>query len=228
MRVHSIFLSMDGEVNHYGQGRPSTFLRLAGCNQACTYCDVPDAQSPQAGKEMSIKEIVNAVVKLECPKVTITGGEPLVQQDFIELLFQLYINHLTSSHGVAAITVETNGSLRLPLKSPPKYPISFPRGYGVHYVVDYKLPSAGLNPEKINKVKYHELRDTDWIKFVIADQMDYEIAKEFIRSGKFAAKLAMSPLHDFLAPRTLLEWMLRDRLWEVTLNLQLHKYIDVK
>jgi 7-carboxy-7-deazaguanine synthase len=174
---------------------------------------------------MSIREIVDAVIKYGCPKVTITGGEPLLQKEIMELLFQLWVNHITTSHGIAAITIETNGTIKLTTKAPPKYPISFPAGYGIHYVVDYKLPSAGLNPDQINKVKYTSLRDTDWIKFVIADRNDFDLAKQFIKEAPLQARLAMSCVHDFLAPKVLMDWILQDNLWNVTLNLQLHKYI---
>ena len=87
MRIHSIFKSINGEVNKYHQGSICIFIRLAGCSLRCKYCDTVQAQSPDSGKEMNIDEIINEVVKFKnCYRITITGGEPLLQEAELEEL----------------------------------------------------------------------------------------------------------------------------------------------
>ena len=103
MKIRSIFTSVDGEINDFHQGRLSVFVRLAGCNLNCSYCDTKYAQSIKAGTEKSISEIVSNVCKFNLDKVTITGGEPLLQADEVKIL----IKELSTKG--KKITIETNG-----------------------------------------------------------------------------------------------------------------------
>ena len=86
MKIHSHFISIDGEVNKWGQGVPSVFLRLQNCNLRCSYCDIPEAQDPKGGRVLSVDQIVEIIRGYECEKITITGGEPLLQEDEIHEL----------------------------------------------------------------------------------------------------------------------------------------------
>jgi 7-carboxy-7-deazaguanine synthase len=60
--VNDIFASIDGEVNGWGQGRPTTFIRLSGCNLRCSYCDTK--QTWQPGMSMSTKEVAEEIKKI--------------------------------------------------------------------------------------------------------------------------------------------------------------------
>ncbi len=123
MNVTEIFTSIDGEVNHFGQGVMTTFIRLAGCNLACSYCDTPKAH--HAGKQMTIPTILLNVIELGCRKITITGGEPLLQAEETLPLIDILT---TEGYDVS---IETNGTLYIPL--------SYIRYENVSWVVDYKL-----------------------------------------------------------------------------------------
>ena len=108
IKINEIFTSIDGEVNRYGQGGLTTFIRLAGCNLQCSYCDTKQAQAMDTGVDMTIDEITE---RIEVSKVTITGGEPLCQKDeLIELINSLCFTDIR-------VTVETNGSLIIPYKA---------------------------------------------------------------------------------------------------------------
>ena len=82
MKIAEIFQSIQGEGKN--QGKPCLFIRLAGCNLHCRWCDTAYAQT--GGTEMSIDTILERVLRLNPSYVCITGGEPLLQADELEQL----------------------------------------------------------------------------------------------------------------------------------------------
>ena len=82
MKIAEIFRSLQGEGKN--QGKPCLFIRLAGCNLNCHWCDTPYAQT--GGMEMNLDVILEQVWRLNPPYVCITGGEPLLQADDLEPL----------------------------------------------------------------------------------------------------------------------------------------------
>ena len=99
MRVSEIFYSIQGEGKTIGQ--PAIFLRLAGCNLRCSYCDTKYAYNN--GKEVSVDELLSIVDSYNIKYVGITGGEPLIQKDAPILIGKL----LKKGYKVV---VETSGS----------------------------------------------------------------------------------------------------------------------
>lgn len=230
MQVHSIFTSMDGEVNPWGQGTPSIFVRLQGCNLRCSYCDIPEAQEIK-DDNLTAEQVLAKIEKRihpdwpffagfhhknMWPKVTITGGEPLLQQEevhhLLNLLFPLKMR----------ISIETNGTISLS-----RFRNLTKPNPNVSLIVDWKFDQRRIAIEE-----YLELAAWDWIKFVIADREHYELVRmethTLIARGKLQARVAFSPIHESLPAHTLAKWILDDRLWWVTLNLQLHKYIGLE
>lgn len=214
MRIYEIFTSIDGEVNGYYQGRITTFVRFAGCNNLnCSYCDTTYAQDPNSGTEMSVGEVVERVKELGCRKVTITGGEPLLQRkEFNELTFELW-------HSKHFISVETNGTF------------STVGCYGVgSWVMDFKLPSSGCF-DRMNHDNFKWLNSSDWVKFVISDRNDYDTAKiemHYLKSIGCNAHFAFSPAFGVGPQKTLVDWLIEDKEFDVVINLQLHKLIGVR
>ena len=102
MKINEIFYSLQGEGKW--TGLPTIFLRTAGCNLRCVYCDTKYAYD--SGKEMNEEEIIKEISKYSCKSICITGGEPLLQDgvlDFIDVLLKNDYN----------ICFETNGSLNI-------------------------------------------------------------------------------------------------------------------
>ena len=213
MRIYSIFKSIDGEINHFHQGRVTIFIRFAGCNLNCHWCDTKYALNKNSGKEMNVNQIMEEVRKLGGKNVTITGGEPLMQHDgFLDLTKGLWKKDYK-------VSVETNGSY-------------FPNGINVgSWVVDYKLKSSGAPRDKMMEpLGWARLRECDFVKFVIATIEDFNEANEFILTLKeigCRAKFAFSPAWGILDPKILISWLDSAKMNDVIINLQLHKYLGL-
>ena len=104
MIVSEIFKSIQGESTY--TGLPCVFVRLAGCNLKCTWCDTAYARVPEGAVELSVEEIVRKVRFFDCRLVEITGGEPLQQKEATALARALVDDGFM-------VLVETNGSISL-------------------------------------------------------------------------------------------------------------------
>lgn len=214
--INEIFTSIDGEVNRFGQGGLTTFIRFAGCSRRCSYCDTKYAQKISDGEQMEISEIVS---KIKTPKVTITGGEPLEQIAGLKALMYTLLDPFRPHN--FKVTVETNGTEPIPFDS-----FAY-AGPNLGWVIDYKLEYDAISP-------YRNFRDAgpgDWIKIVIDEfEKDYPLAiaafKDFRKLGS-NANFALG----FTKPsdaKLALERLLEDEFYDVTFNFQIHKFIDMK
>ena len=204
MKVCEIFTSIQGESTYAGLA--CTFVRLAGCNLRCVYCDTQ--YSYEGGIEMSLEDIVNHVKLVGVNLVEITGGEPLLQEKDTHML----VTHLLDEGH--EVLIETNGSLNI--KEIDRRAV---------IILDVKTPGSCMS-DKMDFSNFDSLRPSDEVKFVICDREDYEWAKNIISTFRLRdrAKLLFSPALGMLAPPQLARWIVEDRL-EVRLNLQMHKYI---
>ena len=212
--VNEIFTSIDGEVNAWGQGCFSTFVRLAGCNIRCSYCDTQKALLPNAGVEMSVDQVIAKIEKAVCRKVTITGGEPLVQREALEEL----VEKLTH-HGYL-VSVETNGTI-LPTV------LATPLG-SLNWIVDYKLPSSGMAVKRMPDADFMKLPSMSWIKFVIATEEDWNETLRFLAIAPAHLKIALSPcmgMPGAISPEELISRCVEDKMFKVVINCQIHKFL---
>ncbi|MDR2511850.1 MAG: 7-carboxy-7-deazaguanine synthase QueE [Bacteroidales bacterium] len=87
MKIIEIFSSIQGEGCN--AGKAAFFIRLAGCNNACPFCDTKESWK-NTGKEMTVEEII-AIIPQKIENVVITGGEPLLHnlEDICEKLRQI-------------------------------------------------------------------------------------------------------------------------------------------
>lgn len=220
MKIHSIFLSLDGEVNHWGQGMPSVFVRLQGCNLHCSYCDVPGAQE-QKDDNYTVDQVFEIIRGYGCTKVTITGGEPLLQEDEIHQLLNRLFPH--NYH----ISIETNGTL-----STHRFRDSVRSYDRISLVVDYKLMPSGPAPWPVmSPHAFSHLIEMDWVKIVVGDRQDFDNSikvMEKIKKLGCRARFALSPIHGELPAKVLAGWILDAGLWDVTLNLQIHKFMRIE
>ncbi len=201
MQVNEIFLSIQGES--LSSGFPTIFVRFTGCNLRCSYCDTTYAY--EDGAEMSPLEIFEQVKGLHYKRVCITGGEPLLQEELKELLVLL--------EGYT-VTIETNGAVSI--KN-----ILLREGHS--WVMDMKAPSSGCS-EKMVLENFKFLSNEDEIKFVIGDRIDYDWAKEIIKSNYLKGRITFSPVHGKMNYEEMVNWILSDRL-DVRFQIQLHKLI---
>lgn len=221
-----MFMGFDGEVNYMGQGTPSVFIRFAGCNLTCSYCDTKQWQTLQSGVSVSVEEVISKVKALEkkylsearFKKVTITGGEPLLQYfEFWKLVKALDRENWR-------ISVETNGSM----------PIMNPTGKVSSevdcWVVDYKLPSSGMTEYMMPEIAFGVLTQKDFVKFVIQNKNDLNFAFAIQRliqdESCCKARFAYSPCWGKFEVKDLTaELLLSDSeiLSNSIINYQLHK-----
>lgn len=209
MRVIEIFKSIDGEINNWGQGTISTFIRFAGCNLNCSYCDTKHSQNVNNGMILTPEQIT---LQIKTKKVTITGGEPLLQnRDEFKRLLDLLIQEKR------IITIETNGTFSI-------MDFQIYHSEKCSFIVDYKLD---IPDDKI-KTEFVLLHGYDFVNFPIQNKSDYDSAKETARqfNKNYSSRISFSPIG--FNPEVLLNWMLKDRIDYVALNMQLHKLLNLK
>ncbi|KZX17645.1 7-carboxy-7-deazaguanine synthase [Methanobrevibacter cuticularis] len=99
--IIEIFSSFQGEGILIG--RRQIFIRFAGCNLSCKYCDTIESQSVTSGTELSVEETIKKVKALETSdlhSISFTGGEPLLYVDFInEFMDKTDYNFLLETNG---------------------------------------------------------------------------------------------------------------------------------
>lgn len=197
--VAEIFKSIEGEGKRAGS--PCTFIRLAGCNLRCSYCDTVYAQAPGCGIQMPLENIVSAVRSLRAANVTITGGEPLLQDALA----------IAEALPECECNIETNGSIALPSKPSNAF-----------YTMDWKCPSSGENDAMLQG-NLGRLDSDDVIKFVVGDQADIDEMERVLAIGSSARAFA-SPVFGKIEPREIVERILADGVM-ASIQLQLHKLI---
>jgi 7-carboxy-7-deazaguanine synthase len=106
MRVAEIYESLQGEG--FLTGTPSVFLRAAGCNLRCWFCDTPFASWYPEGEDLAVEEILERMGRYDCQHAVLTGGEPMLFAELIPICEGL---RASGRH----ITIETAGTLYLPL-----------------------------------------------------------------------------------------------------------------
>jgi 7-carboxy-7-deazaguanine synthase len=219
MQIIEIYKSLQGESSF--AGLPCVFVRAAGCNLRCVWCD--SEYTFKGGSRMSLDEIEREVRRLspDGGLVEITGGEPMLQESEVVALME---NLLPAGY---MVLLETSGE-RLLDKVPQQ----------VVKIVDVKCPHSG-EVGTFREENLQHLTARDELKFVVASRTDYEFARDFVRkhglNGK-STSVILSPAfrkdatgsrdtsHCLLDPRELAEWMLADGL-NARLGLQIHKFI---
>lgn len=206
MKVIEKFISIDGEGPT--AGALSVFIRFAGCNLRCAWCDTSYAWEAKHGDEMSAAEIADYVRRSGMEHVTITGGEPLLQPDIISLIAMLTDYQ---------IHIETNGAIPIDL-----YRI----GNNVHFVIDYKLPDSGME-DRMELLNLELAKKDDAYKFVIASDRDLDRAIEIVRRYKLDTRTQVyfSTVFGTMKPADVVERLKCEKLCKIKLQLQLHKYI---
>lgn len=218
LRLIELYKSVQGESSF--AGLPCIFVRLAGCNLRCSWCD--SEYTFTGGEPFSSEQIVAQIEALQpCRLIEFTGGEPMLQhRELLPLMERLLLLGYQ-------IMIETSGER--PLAEVPK---------AVHKIVDVKCPGSGMG-QSFRAENLDALTGNDEVKFVLLDRTDYEFARDFIHRYDLASRcgqVLLSPaFHKHagdlrsaenmaLDPRDLVAWMLEDGL-PARLSLQIHKFI---
>jgi len=201
--INEIFYSIQGEAKN--SGKPTIFIRTAGCPFRCSYCDTEYAFTE--GKKWNVDKVLSSIKKYKTKFVTVTGGEPLSQKNILPLL------NLLSKENYQ-VSIETSGLIDIS-KIPKE----------IEIVMDIKTPSSLEDGNNIMSNLLH-IKKNDVVKFVIGNRLDYEWAKNIVVEFNLPnlTNIYFSPVHDILKLNDIAEWILSDSL-NVTLQLQLHKYI---
>ena len=219
MYLIELYKSVQGESSF--TGLPCIFVRFAGCNLRCAWCD--SEYTFAGGKPFTQDEVIAQVEALApCRLVEFTGGEPMLQaKELLPLMDALLARGYT-------LMMETSGER--PLDAVPKE---------VHKIVDVKCPGAGSAAGSFRMENLAALTERDEVKFVLTNRADYEFARGFIAEHELRAKVGgilLSPAFDknpsplrtvenaTLDPRVLVEWMMEDGI-DARLSLQIHKFI---
>ena len=172
MKVCEAFRSLQGEGKKIGV--PTFFIRSVGCNLKCLWCDTQYATS-ESGEEMTVDEIMD-LVKDE-KDVCLTGGEPMLQKDTLELLRKL-------SDAGKTVVLETNGSVSLD---------DVPDSENIIISMDIKCPGSGMQ-DKMDFSNIALLRKKDQLKFVISDGVDLEYAVEVLEEYRPECEVIFTPV----------------------------------
>jgi 7-carboxy-7-deazaguanine synthase len=208
MRIYEIFRSLQGETSL--AGTPMWFVRLAGCDLECSYCDTARARAPEGGREMTAAEVVAVVSSPPLLWTAITGGEPLLQREAVNDL-------IAALHDSGRqVLVETSGAHPLDDLDPRAVRI-----------LDIKTPGSGMADRMVAE-NLDLLRPQDEVKFVLTGRPDYQWARQVVEKFSLGGRVTVlfSPAAPGLPPETLAQWIVEDAL-PVRLNLQLHKILGL-
>ena len=229
--VVEIFQSVSGEG--VSAGYITTFVRVAGCNLRCTYCDstYSYAESGNTVKIMKPNEILRVVTKFDCKYIICTGGEPL-EPGKSKRMLPLYL----ASKGFK-IRIETNGSC--PVYSRDEilpYLKDGSRLGSVNYTLDIKCPGSGMVNHNIFDENLANLIHGDELKFVVGNKEDIQFACDILK--KYSTMLNqnnivinISPSFQGIEPAALVDLLKEKHTFfakeelKVRLSLQIHKYI---
>jgi organic radical activating enzyme len=190
-----MFYSLQGEGYH--QGKAAFFIRLAGCNVGCVWCDVKDSWDASKHPQLSIGEIVNAALAHPSKIAIVTGGEPLLHE----------LDPLTTALKTAGFQthIETSGSS--PLSG--------------------QWDWICLSPKKFKFPLEESVAAASELKVVVFNKSDIEWAESFEKRVSPNCKLYLQPEWDKADTMTPLaiDYIKAHPHWE--LSAQLHKYIQV-
>lgn len=217
--ISEIFGSIEGEGKRTGE--LITFIRFYGCNLRCSWCDSSYSYTNNDYTKMTLQEIITKVKEIGYRNITITGGEPLIQQDI-----QILINTLCSDKYY--VNIETNGSVDIST-------FRFVGYNNLFFTMDYKCPSSNMNSHMLLQ-NYKALNKNDVVKFVVADTQDLDKAYAFIKDLKYMYNMAntqeveyplfyISPVFNKIELKDIVQYMKDKNMEGVRLQVQLHKII---
>ena len=193
--VMESFFTIQGEGAH--SGRAAYFIRLAGCDVGCVWCDVKESWDPSIHPLLSISALVENAVSSACGFVVITGGEPAMY-DISELVNQLHAQNIE-------VAIETSGC------------------YPLNGDVDWYC----FSPKKFKAPTEEAYQRANELKVVIAHISDLAWAETLAQKVNSNCKLYLQPewskQERFL--KTIIDYVKEHPKWKI--SLQTHKFMNI-
>lgn len=190
-----MFYTLQGEG--WYQGEAAYFIRLAGCDVGCHWCDVKESWPEEAHPMVAVDKIIEAVKKTPANMVVVTGGEPLMHN--LDYLCQQLKQAGLRRH------IETSGA----------WPLSG------------QWEMICLSPKKYKQPLPEVIKAANELKVVVYNHDDFTWAAEHARIVPADCKLFLQPewsRYKQMLPK-IIEYIKQNPQW--LLSVQLHKYIDV-
>lgn len=189
------FYTIQGEG--FYTGNVAYFIRLAGCDVGCVWCDVKESWTVEEKQLMLIYDLVNEVLKYPGRLVVITGGEPL--------MYDLsYLTKALKEKGFQ-INIETSGA----------YPVSG------------ELDWICVSPKKFKAPLKEVVEKANELKCIIFNKSDFKFAEENAKLANANCKLYLQTEwsnQDKMLP-LMIEYVKEHPTWHI--SLQTHKYLDI-
>lgn len=206
--VTEIFDSIDGEGKRTGY--MAIFVRLAGCNLRCNYCDTAYSLTlADTVEALTLEELLDRIRQFPWKKVTLTGGEPLLHPVFP-------LCQALAAEGYE-VNIETNGAV----------PLFESRPQGLFYTMDFKCSGSGMKSH-MREENFAMLGKEDVLKFVVSSEEDMgemvEIIHRHFHQGH-DPEFFVSPVWGRITPAALVEYVRTHQLADVRVQVQLHKII---
>lgn len=207
--VCEIFESIDGEG--YNAGFPTVFFRTVGCNLRCSWCDSKYTfEADKNCKWMSVEEAIDKVDSFGIKHITITGGEPLLEENKAWMTF--FIKTLLIMR--FKIDIETNGAIDYTY---------WKNMFGLNdvtLIMDWKAPSSKMNSFMLaSNLKI--LGKKDIVKIVVEDG-DFEEVEKLLEY-KILATIYISPVFNKVTMQKIPEFVLKHKDENIRCQVQLHK-----
>ncbi|WP_304509582.1 putative 7-carboxy-7-deazaguanine synthase QueE [Anaerotignum sp.] len=210
-KVVEKFVSINGEGVFAGQ--LAVFIRFQGCNLNCSYCDTAWANKENTTFTiMTEDQIYHYIKETGIKNVTLTGGEPLLNPEMIQLL------QVLAGDSELHVEIETNGSIDLSIFTQIRNPPTF--------TMDYKLPGSFMESKMLIS-NFRLLTKKDTVKFVVGDIEDLDCAREIITRNQLISKchVYISTVFGKISLDEVVEYMKKNTMNGITLQLQMHKII---
>ena len=193
--VMEMFYSLQGEGYH--QGKAAYFIRLAGCDVGCVWCDVKESWDASKHPVLAVEEIVSNALAHPARLAIVTGGEPLLYN----------LDALTTALKKAdfEVNIETSGSSHM----------------------SGNWDWVCLSPKKFKAPLSESIAAASELKVVIFNKHDFEWAETYAQQVPASCKLYLQPEWDKANEITplIIDYIKANPQWE--LSAQLHKYIQV-
>ena len=189
------FYTIQGEGFH--TGRAAYFVRLAGCDVGCVWCDVKESWDANAHPQININNILEYVKDAKAEMAVITGGEPLLHQ-LDELTTLLQQNNIETN-------IETSGSS--------------PLSGNWNWIC--------VSPKKFKEPLLEVIEKANELKIVVFNKSDFEWAEKYAALVNENCILYLQPEWDKAEQvlPLIIDYVKQNPKWKI--SLQTHKYLQI-